>query len=94
MSTQKVSAEAFTRSLTGFEELAIQRMFKSGLGDLRDTMIARALLFVRSKREGLKDPDAFKAAMEMPLGDVEAHFEGAEVVDDPEADGTPSSPTS
>lgn len=92
--TQRLSAEAFTRSLNGFEELAIQRMFKAGLGDLRDTMAPRALLFVQNKREGMKDADAFKASMEMTLGDMETRFEKAEVTEDPEAGGTPSSPTS
>jgi hypothetical protein len=67
-------AEAFTRSLTGFDEVAIKRMFAAPLGELDGGLIPRALLFIADRRTGANDADAFRRVMELPLGDVEARF--------------------
>jgi hypothetical protein len=63
----------------GFDEIAIKRLrFLAPLGELEGGLIARALLFIAEKRSGMSDADAFKAVMEMTLGQVEERFEEAE----------------
>jgi hypothetical protein len=78
---EQLDAEAFVRSLTGFDELAIEKTFRRSLDQLPATVAVRAMVYVRLRREGAKDTDAYRTAMGMPLGDVEPLFRRA----DPEA---------
>jgi hypothetical protein len=75
VSADKIDAQAFTRTLTGFDEVAISVRFHAPLGDLQGGLIPRALLFIAEKRNGMNDLDAFQAVMDLPLGDVEDRFE-------------------
>lgn len=71
------SMEEFVESLTGYEEIAIEKAFGAAVVSLLDTnptMSARALVFVARKRDGMKDQEARKAVMEMRLGDVQGFF--------------------
>lgn len=77
----RIDAEAFTRTLTGFDEIGIKRVFGSSLGDLEGGLVPRALLWVEERRGGMNDTDAFRKVMEMPLGDVEEAFDTGEDVD-------------
>lgn len=75
------AADEFFMSLNGFDEIAIAKEFKSDITALRTSpiMFLRALLFVDKRRGGMKDADAFKAAMEAPITEVNDYFdEGAE----------------
>lgn len=72
---EKIDAKAFTRTLTGFDEIGIKRMFGAGLGELDGGIVPRAILWVAERREGMNDGDAFRKVMEMPLGDLEEKFE-------------------
>lgn len=71
---ENVDAEEVGRSLTGFDEVAIKRAFGASIGDLPETIIMRALLFVLLRRDGVKDSNAHKACMELPLGEVSDKF--------------------
>lgn len=95
--SEKIEAEKFTRSLTGFDEIGIKRVFGVALGDLEGGLVPRALLWVAERRGGMSDADAFRKVMEMPLGDIEERFTG----DDEDVElgkatttETPSTPTS
>jgi hypothetical protein len=72
--TEVLDPEGFTKTLTGFDEIAIKRMFGATLGELDGSMIPRALLFVADRRAGANDADAFRGVMELPLGGVEDRF--------------------
>jgi hypothetical protein len=92
-----IEAQAFTRTLTGFDEIAIAVRFHAPLGDLQGGLIARALLFIAEKRAGKSDLDAYQAVMDMALGEVEDHFETHEDADlgkAPGKSGTDAGPTS
>lgn len=72
-----LSMEEAVESLTGFDEIAIEGAFGADVTTLlteKPTKAARALLFVMKRREGMKDPEARKAVMEMRLGDVQSYF--------------------
>lgn len=80
-----IDPEELARSLTGFEEIAVEQRFRRSLASMGEdsTMAMRMLLFVAQKRSGMKDADAFRAVMEMPLSDVVARFRaGDEAGDD------------
>lgn len=95
--SELIEAEAFTRTLTGFDELGIKRVFGSSLGDLEGGLVPRALLWVAERRDGMNDTDAYRFVMEMPLGDVETRFAVPEDVDPGKArtaNGRSAGPTS
>lgn len=79
------TATQMVRSLTGWDEVAIERMFRSKVGDLSSTMAARAAVFVQLRREGGDDRNAYGQAMGMTLGEVEEGF----FADEPDTDGQP-----
>lgn len=84
MSTSLTSDEVYF-TLTGFEEQAISKEFaESPLILSRQDRLRwlRAMAFVVMKRDGQKDKDAFKAAMEMPLGEIVKFFNQAEQSDE------------
>lgn len=75
--TAELAAGDMFMSLTGFDELAIVRSFSLPLAELREhpTTFLRALVFVDQRRRGgLKDRDAYQAAMDMPFGAVQGYF--------------------
>lgn len=71
-----IDADEMFRSLNGFEQIAVEQLFRTRLKVIADDELAvmRALLFVAGKREGLADPDAFRNVMLMRLDDVTARF--------------------
>jgi hypothetical protein len=71
-----IDPDEIARSLTGFEEIAIENMFRKAVHVLADdgTAMMRALLFVLEKRDGMADVDAFRKVMLMRLDDVVARF--------------------
>lgn len=73
--TEKLNSQEMTRSLTGFDEIAIKKAFGARFEDLEGMFFARSLLFVQMRREGAGDAAAFKAVMEMTFGDVEDRFD-------------------
>lgn len=84
---QRASLQEVVESLTGFDEIAIEQAFGAGIVTLLDTkatMATRALVFIQRKRDGMKDPEARKAAMEMRLGDVQDLFRDDDEQDDAE----------
>jgi hypothetical protein len=91
--TDTLDAEAFTRSLTGFDEVAIKRMFAAPLGELDGGLIPRALLFVAERRDGSNDADAFRRVMELTLGEIEGKF-GVDEEGKAQRSGTDGGPTS
>lgn len=85
--TDQITASEMVQSLTGFEELAIERhMAVDPYADAerKPMAVMRALVFVLRKREGLKDADAREAAMSMPMGDLQNLFAEEEPELDPE----------
>lgn len=74
MDRLKGTSEELFDSLTGFDELAIAQQFGAAPTDLLGTMLGRALLFVAQRREGVSDAEAYKAAMELPTGELTAIF--------------------
>lgn len=77
-----LTVEDAARSLTGFDELAVERAFGKDIGELSAVRVTRALVFVLQRRLGLDDTAAYNAAMGMSLADCEAQFRPA---DDPAA---------
>jgi|WetSurMetagenome_2_1015567.scaffolds.fasta_scaffold72741_3 hypothetical protein len=73
--SEKLDAEELSRSLTGFDEIAIQKWFKAPFTDLSSTLVSRALIFIHRKRQGASDADAYRTVMEMGLGEVAEHFD-------------------
>jgi hypothetical protein len=95
--TEKIDAEAFTRTLTGFDEIAVRKAFGASFDELEGTLNPRALLFIQYRRHDMKDFEAYKAAMEIMLGDLEQLFQNPNEVDEGKAlttDSPEGSPTS
>lgn len=76
-SVPKLDAEAYFRSLNGFEEIALEQLFRMKLKALAndETRLMRALLVIEGKRAGLVDADAFSQVMLLRLDDVTERFE-------------------
>jgi hypothetical protein len=70
----KTDAQAFADGLNGFEELAIERFFKRGIDELPATIVVRALMFIRLRRDGVKDPLAYRASMTVLLSRLRELF--------------------
>lgn len=64
--------EELAESLNGWEELAVQQKFGFQIDDFEEqgTLGIRALAFVEFKREGAKDPAAYKSAMDLTLREL------------------------
>lgn len=72
-----VTVEDFLDSLTGFDEIAIEKAFGGEVIDMMQktpSKALRSLVFIQRRREGMKDADARTSALEMRLGDVQAFF--------------------
>lgn len=100
MSTCDTDAGDFFLSLTGFDEIAITREFGEDISRLVPDKngegghpfgFLRALVFVHQRREGLKDREAYKAAQEIPIRDLQSYFAGETGADlDPDDPDTPA----
>lgn len=74
-------------TLNGFDEIAISKAFGQDIAVLQRTVpltYHRALVFALKRREGLKDPDAKKAALELTIRELDDFFDA----DAPDADLT------
>ena len=69
-------------SLTGFDEVAIEVIFKSHLEALSGIRLFRAGAFTLLRRQKIPDAEAFRTAMALPSREVQAMFRK----DDPEAE--------
>jgi hypothetical protein len=79
MSKTDLSVSEVMDSLTGFEEIAIEKhmaydIYTDDEAKARPVLLMRCLVFVLEKRAGLKDTDAMKAAMGMSVKDVNDYF--------------------
>lgn len=87
----QITAEEMAESLTGFDEIAIEKHFDIDIymdSEQKGVKALRALVFVDLTRQGLTAPDAKQKAMEMSLRDANTYF--AEAPDEP----MPEEPTS
>jgi hypothetical protein len=82
--TELLDADALSKSINGFDQIAIRQMFRERLDQVAadSTMFMRALLFVLAKRDGANDGDAYRSVMLLPLDEVIGRFKEADV--DPE----------
>lgn len=95
----RMSTEEMLESLTGFEEIAIERAFSAEVMDLaktKPTMFLRSLVFTHLVREGQDVNSAKQSAMELTLKASQGFFEEAEeelMPDDPSTEpGKDSAP--
>lgn len=87
--TPTMTATETLESLTGFDEIAIEKAFGREFDDLGGRATVRALIFIQRKRAGDSDKDAKNYALEVAIGKLDDHFAApAEEVDDddPETD--------
>lgn len=64
----KLDPDEIAGSLTGFDEIAIERAFGREITDLGEsTKSLRALAFVLARRDGLDDAAAYNQVMGQPL---------------------------
>lgn len=92
MSVTDLTADEMVESLTGFDEIAVEKHFGADVSALRTRPFSfiRALVFVHQRREGLTDPDARTAALSLTIGDLNGYFaEGPEEIDPEEPDTEP-----
>ena len=73
VTTEQISASEMVQSLTGFEEIAIEKTmhvdpYKDG--EAKPIRVLRALVFVLELRKGLDTAAARQAAMDMPMSAV------------------------
>lgn len=73
--SEKINAIKMSRSLTGFDEIAIKKLFGSSFEKLEGMFAGRSLWFIKLRREGVSDKDAFKAAMDVTIGELEDVFD-------------------
>lgn len=90
--TPTMTADEMVESLTGFDELAIEKHF-GGFdiyddGQTKPTRALRCLAFVQFRRDGETDRDAVKKAQELTFKEVAAMFVEAEPEIDPDAPET------
>lgn len=90
--TSTMTADEMFQSLTGFDEIGIEKAFGEDISVLtkRPTQYLRALIFIERKRAGDSHEVARKAAQELTMGEVLAYFPDAEVVDPVGEGQTPS----
>lgn len=70
--TAPAGLEELAESLNGWEELAVQKQFGFSIDDFENqgTLGIRALSFVEFKRDGAKDPAAYKSAMDLTMREL------------------------
>lgn len=85
MSTSDLTGAEFFETLNGFDEQAIAKKFGKGIRELTRTDelgTLRALVFIDTRRRGSNDPEAYKAAMELRIGDLKSYFADPDDEDD------------
>ena len=95
MSKKKITANELSKSLTGFDEIAIKQKFGVSLNALiqyDQTQFLRALVFVLRRRDGKLDAEAFHIAQSLGLGDVQAEFGDEDAEADFEEQPTTTTP--
>ena len=74
---ERYSSSEVVQSLTGYDEKAIEQHFGRSVEDLAEHTGApflRALLFAVHRHDGMKDPAAYKAAMDLRWDELRARF--------------------
>jgi hypothetical protein len=71
---RKPTVVEVVRSLTGFDELAIEAKFRAQVSDLEGTKLMRVLVFTLERRAGNDDKAAYGTAMRLTLGDIDEAF--------------------
>jgi len=82
-----IDFEEVTRTINGFDEIAISGKFGMRFARMEDTTAARAVLFVHLRKvEKMDDGMAFREAMNLGLAELEARFKmgGSEVLTESE----------
>lgn len=90
MSGTELTVSDVTDSLTGFDEIAIEKHMGMDIYTDRarkPVMLMRSLVFVMKRREGLSDVDAHKAALGMTVTEIHDFFP-----DDPDDEIDPEAP--
>ena len=68
------TVEGTAESLTGFDEIAIEKWFTGELSTLSGTKSMRALAFVLARRDGKADKEAYGDAMRATLKEITESF--------------------
>jgi len=68
------TTEEIAGSLTGFDEIAIEKAFGAPPNELGQLRTVRSLIFTHRRREGDNDIQAYNAAMELPITEVGDYF--------------------
>ncbi len=79
--TDRPSVEEMTQSLTGFDEIAIEKHMGMDIytdGETKPVMLLRSLVMVHKTRDGLSGPDARAAALGMKVSEVQDYFTESE----------------
>lgn len=80
MSTANMTFEEMSESITGFDELAIEKHIGIDLytdGQAKPVLMLRALVFVHLRRALNNDVEARKQVMEMTIKQVNGYFDAA-----------------
>ena len=90
MSTSGKTLNEILESMTGFDELAIDKhlgidVFKIAASGEKALFLQRAMIFVNLRHSGVTDTDAYKQSMEMSVKQTQDYFE-ADTDIDPEGD--------
>lgn len=90
----RLSSRDVVNSLTGFDELAIEKRFGRTVEDLAEntgTTFLRALLYaVERRRAGVSDQQAYEAAMSATFGGLQERFAPDDADADPDLPGSPA----
>jgi hypothetical protein len=91
----KLDARAMSRTLTGFDEIAIKQRYGAPWDSLDGMFAARALMFVQMRRDGSTDGQAYRASMEATIGQLNVLFGYTPDGDAPDedAEGNEDGPT-
>jgi hypothetical protein len=75
--SDKIDLTELSRSITGFDQVAVRARFHDRLENLMDDglMFMRVMYFVHLRRQGAKDADALNQAMALPLSELTDLFE-------------------
>jgi hypothetical protein len=89
---ERIDPEEMFKSLNGFEEIAIEKVFTCSAAELalkadggNTFPLMRALLFVEAKRSGAKDGESYRSVMNLRMDDVVSRFSGQEGEDEQDA---------
>lgn len=75
--SHKLTAEGFVKTLTGFDEIAIEKAFDADIyqiADKKPVLSLRMLVFVDQTRSGATPAEAKDAALSMTTGGLEGYF--------------------